>query len=211
MATTYQKVKELNSQIVTNEFSINYSTQSIEDKQKELKIQKERLHEQLSSGVSLSKKIEEAEISHMRTEQIFESVQKYADKIEKRLDSVTSRSQTLLGDSLLFSASVVFMGPFSPKEKESLRASIIKHLRDIHQIHTNKDWTTPTALRAGIKHKSMFTMALEDMGLKDFFNEDNLPHMMTKSDLTEALFALLFAPSCPVICDPTGQMQDFIH
>lgn len=54
-------------------------------------------------------------------------------------------------------------------------------------------------------------MALEDMGLKDFFNEDNLPHMLTKSDLTEALFALLFAPSCPVICDPTGQMQDFIH
>jgi len=50
----------------------------------------------------------------------------------------------------------------------------------------------------------MFTMALEDMGLKDFFNEDNLPHMLTKSDLTEALFALLFAPSCPVICDPTG-------
>jgi hypothetical protein len=74
MASTFQKVKELNSQIVTNEFSINYSTQSIEDKQKELRIQNERLHEQLSSGMSLSKKIEEAEISHMRTEQIFDSV-----------------------------------------------------------------------------------------------------------------------------------------
>jgi hypothetical protein len=103
------------------------------------------------------------------------------------------------------------MGPFSPKEKENLRYSIIKHLRDIHQIPTNKDWMTPTGLRQSIKHKSMFTMALEDMGLKDFFNEDNLPHMLSKSDLTEALFALLFAPSCPVICDPTGQMQDFIH
>jgi hypothetical protein len=64
----------------------------------------------------------------------------------------------------------------------------------------------PANKRDIIKHKSMFTMALEDMGLKDFFNEDNLPHMLSKNDLTESLFALLFAPSCPVICDPTGQM-----
>lgn len=54
-------------------------------------------------------------------------------------------------------------------------------------------------------------MALEDMGLRDFFNEDNLPHVLNKSDLTEVLFSLLFAPSCPVICDPTGQMKDFVE
>jgi hypothetical protein len=57
----------------------------------------------------------------------------------------------------------------------------------------------------------MFTMALEDMGLRDFFNEDNLPHVLSKSDLTEVLFSLLFSTSCPAICDPTGQLMDFVQ
>jgi hypothetical protein len=51
MATTYQKVHELKSQIVTNEFSINYSEQSIAEKETELKIEREKLEEQMNSGV----------------------------------------------------------------------------------------------------------------------------------------------------------------
>jgi hypothetical protein len=50
----------------------------------------------------------------------------------------------------------------------------------------------------------MFTMVLDDMGLGDYFLDDNLPSVLGKSDLTEAIFNILFAPSCPVICDPTG-------
>jgi hypothetical protein len=64
----------------------------------------------------------------MRTEQIFESVRKYQTKIEKRLRSISSRSQTLKGDALLFAANVVYFGPFSPKERQSLRKNIIEDL-----------------------------------------------------------------------------------
>jgi hypothetical protein len=42
------------------------------------------------------------------------------------------------------------------------------------------------------------------MGLGDYFLDDNLPSVLNKNDLTESIFNILFAPSCPVICDPTG-------
>lgn len=34
--------------------------------------------------------------------------------------------------------------------------------------------------------------------------------MLTNQDFFETLFAVLFAPSCPVICDPTGEIEKFI-
>lgn len=39
---------------------------------------------------------------------------------------------------------------------------------------------------------------------------DNLPAVLSPNDLAEYLFILLLSPSCPVICDPTGQMQEFV-
>jgi len=75
----------------------------------------------MKAGTSLSRKIEEAEISHMRTEHIYDNVEKYSLKQEKRLDGVTKRSKTLLGDSILLAASVVFLGPFAPEERDSVR------------------------------------------------------------------------------------------
>lgn len=39
----------------------------------------------------LSKKIEVAEISHMRTQHIFESVKEYGQKVKLKLDRINSR------------------------------------------------------------------------------------------------------------------------
>jgi hypothetical protein len=112
----------------------------------------------------------------------------------------------LTGDALLFAASVVYFGPFSPKERTILRKKIIENLEDLRQIQFNENWLPPISVSQQLKHKTMFTMVLDDMGLGDYFLDDNLPSVLGKSDLTEAIFNILFAPSCPVICDPTGQL-----
>jgi hypothetical protein len=35
--------------------------------------------------------------------------------------------------------------------------------------------------------------------------------VLAREDTYEALFCILFAPSCPVIVDPTGEMEKFIR
>jgi len=53
-------------------------------------------------------------------------------------------------------------------------------------------------------------LVLKDLGLRELLKREELPSVMTDQDFAEALFSILFAPSCPVICDPTGQMERFI-
>jgi hypothetical protein len=77
-----------------------------------------KMTELTSAGVKLSKKIEEAEISHMRTDQIFEKIKEYAAHMENKLESVKSRSQSVLGDCILLATSVVYLGTFAPEERE---------------------------------------------------------------------------------------------
>jgi hypothetical protein len=73
------------------------------------------------SGNKLSRKIEEAELSYMRTDQIFNSIDEYSKRMNHKLESITSRSQTLIGDSILLASSVVYLGIFSPEEREQIR------------------------------------------------------------------------------------------
>lgn len=73
------------------------------------------------SGNKLSRKIEEAELSYMRTDQIFKKIEEYSRRMEHKLQSITSRAQTLIGDSILLASSVVYLGIFSPEEREQIR------------------------------------------------------------------------------------------
>jgi hypothetical protein len=68
MANTYTRIAEIKGQIDSHNFSINYSKQYIADKANELQSYRSKLDTILKQESSLSKRIEEAEISHMRTE-----------------------------------------------------------------------------------------------------------------------------------------------
>ena len=35
--------------------------------------------------------------------------------------------------------------------------------------------------------------------------------ILSQETLSESLFALLFAPSCPYVSDPTGELQNFLE
>lgn len=53
-------------------------------------------------------------------------------------------------------------------------------------------------------HRNIFWHVLKDIGLKELLSIDNMPGVLSPNDLAENLFTILFAPSMPVICDPTG-------
>ena len=57
----------------------------------------------------------------------------------------------------------------------------------------------------------MFITVLKDIGLRSIVNKNCMPPGLTAHNLSEALFSLLFAPSSPVVCDPTGVLMKFVQ
>lgn len=162
------------------------------------------------SGNKLSRKIEEAELSYMRTDQIFNKIEEYSRRMEHKLQSITSRAQTLIGDSILLASSVVYLGIFSPEEREQIRQQIYEYLSKVRNIQCNKIWVETSSSFTANPNKSMFVQVLKDLGMREHLSKHNLPGVLSNHQFGEALFCMLFAPSCPVICDPTGVMQEFI-
>ena len=57
----------------------------------------------------------------MRTEHIFENISSYTERLKNKKIALESRVRTLLGDAMLLATSVVYLGPFSPEERHSIR------------------------------------------------------------------------------------------
>lgn len=142
----------------------------------------------------------------MRTEQIVNHIVKYTDRLEKKREDIDNRVRTVLGDSILLAVSVVYLGPFAPEERARLRGEMVKFLtRPEVQIDCSYMWLPNlTTNRSHKGQTNMFFKVLKELGLRDLLKEDNFPGVLTPNDLSESLFCLLFAPSCPVISDPTG-------
>jgi hypothetical protein len=56
----------------------------------------------------------------------------------------------------------------------------------------------------------MFKSILKEYGLKQILLPHNYSGILTESTICEALFHIIFAPSCPLIVDPTGEVQEYI-
>lgn len=54
-------------------------------------------------------------------------------------------------------------------------------------------------------------LVLKDLGLKEILKREEHPSVLSEHDFAESLFSILFAPSCPVIVDPTGEMEKFVR
>ena len=174
-------------------------------KQEELENLKQQHDIQKIIADKLSRQIEEAQISHMRTEAIEEHIWSYTARIQKKLNNLDSRVDTLLGDSIMLAASVVYLGPFAPEEREATRTKIRLYLEKVRNIDCNYIWKPVKPQRRDIKpSRNIFWHVLRDIGLKEILSLDNLPSVLSPNDLAEALFSILFSPSLPVIADPTG-------
>ena len=52
----------------------------------------------------------------------------------------------------------------------------------------------------------MFKKVLKEYGLRKVMLPHNCSNILTEAVLFETLFTIVFAPSCPLIMDPTGEM-----
>ena len=57
---------------------------------------------------------------------------------------------------------------------------------------------------------SIFRRIIKDFGLFNLLQPEHLPSVLNQNDVAENLFTMIFAPSVPVVCDPTGQFEEFI-
>ena len=57
----------------------------------------------------------------------------------------------------------------------------------------------------------MFKAILKEFGLRNLLLPHQRSGIITESTLCETLFHLCFAPSCPLVVDPTGEVQDFVR
>lgn len=91
MSQQYAQIAEIKASIDSNQFSINYSEYFIKERHTELQILEEKLKRVKQRDGQLSKKIEVAEISHMRTQHIFDSVKEYGQKASAKLERINAR------------------------------------------------------------------------------------------------------------------------
>lgn len=150
-------MKEASARIEANNFLIELSRKQITSLKAQLVEQVEKYHALNDGRFRLSRKVEEAEISYMRTEHIFDQVMSYSKKIEGKLKTIQERQQSLLGDCILLAASVTMIGCFSPEERDKVRSEIIKDIEHkAHKIECNRAWDAVVQSSTSKKHQSMF-------------------------------------------------------
>ena len=57
----------------------------------------------------------------------------------------------------------------------------------------------------------MFKSILKEYGLRQVLLHHNYSGILSESTICEVLFHMIFAPSCPLIIDPTGEVQEYIR
>jgi len=65
----------------------------------------------------------------MRTEHIIDQIDRYCQRILGKMQKAKKRQESVLGDSLIMAASVVFLGWFSMKERKIIRAEMADYLQ----------------------------------------------------------------------------------
>ena len=211
MSQQYAQIAEIKASIDSNCFSINYSEYFIKEKKQELQILDDKIKRVQQRDGQLSKKIEVAEISHMRTQHIFESVKDYGQKVSLKLDRINSRLQALVGDCIVLAASVCLLGFFSSNERIDMRAEIVQYVSGVQEIPCSKDWTVEKKVQNPKIQTKVFKSILKEYGLRHLLLPHKYSGILTESVVCETLFHMIFAPSCPLIIDPTGEVQQFIR
>lgn len=130
-----------------------------------------------------------------------------------KLAKTKKRTETLLGDSLLLASSIVFLGPFSMKERKQMRKEMAEYLSTTTGgfIKCGTYWTE----RNGMHYSKLLRSVLKEFGVGGNSAEDmllsSLPNgILSQETLLESVFTLMFAPSCPYVVDPTGELNEFI-
>ena len=88
----------------------------------------------------------------------------------------------------------------------------MKHISEVENMICSKDWLLENGKanpNPRIQTK-MFKAILKEYGLRNFILPHQYSGIITQATLCETLFHLIFAPSCPVVCDPAGEIQNYL-
>lgn len=131
----------------------------------------------------------------------------YQSKVAGKLTKVKKRLDTLLGDSVILASSIAFLGCFSIKERKHIRKEMAEYLNSTTSgfIKCGAYWTE----NGGANNSKLFRAVLKEYGIGGNSAEDailsTIPQgILSQETLIEAVFTLMFSPSCPYVVDPTG-------
>jgi hypothetical protein len=126
-----------------------------------------------------------------------------------KITKVKKRIETLLGDSLILSASVVFLGALSVKERKQVRKEMAEYLNTTTSgfIKCGLQWTE----KSGVNSTKLLRSVLKEYGIGGNPAEDlilsSIPQgILSQEALIESIFTLMFSPSSPYVVDSTGQL-----
>ena len=92
-----------------------------------------------------------------------------------------------------------------------IRHEIVKFVSEVQGINCSKDWTMDAKNPNPKIQNKMFKSILKEYGLRQILLPHNYSGILTESTICETLFHMIFAPSCPLIIDPTGEVQEYIR
>lgn len=91
-----------------------------------------------------------------------------------------------------------------------IRNEIVKFTSEVQDITCSKDWIIDGKNPNPKIQNKMFKSILKEYGLRQILLPHNYSGILTESTICETLFHMIFAPSCPLIIDPTGEVQEYI-
>ena len=91
-----------------------------------------------------------------------------------------------------------------------IRSEIVNYVNDKKDISCSKDWIIDGKNPNPKIQNKMFKSILKEYGLRQILLSHNYSGILSESTICEVLFHMVFAPSCPLIIDPTGEVQEFI-
>lgn len=145
----------------------------------------------------------------MRTDHIFVAVGNYADKIKAKLEVIKDRLENLLGDCIILAASITMFGESSLSDRIYKRKELADYILNVWKLKCSSNWLEGIT-KVNIHYK-IFKDILKEYGLRKQMLSHNFSRIISKSLLYETLFTVVFAPSCPLIIDPTGQLQSYLN
>jgi len=234
MESTFQKIETLKTQ--AGELEI-----TIEKRMEESLKNKEKLfgkYEEWKAILDdLGHVISKTEISNVRSAQIINSITEISETAKIKLEKTQERVKNILGDCILLSCSVVYLGIFSMKKKIEFRKILRETLKNF-KISSSIEWHyEDPQVHCGIFkeiceengiHKMLNTTEFENdsENLRSCFinlwNSNEIENKNSGSSFdrtklfsinpvfSENIFSLLFSPTTPICFDSSGLLSEFM-
>lgn len=113
----------------------------------------------------LSTVISSTEISNVRSAQIINSITQISSTAVAKLEHTESRLQTILGDAIILSYSIIYLGIFSMRKRIEFR-KVLKETLKSFKILSSSEWSSEDPE----VHCKIFKELCEDNGIHKMMN-----------------------------------------